>query len=129
MSQRQIIILFDGGCVLCSGFARFLIARDRRAAFRLLPLQSADAARECARIGLRVNAPSPPDSIIVLDGDRALERSDAILAIAAAMPPPWSLLRALRVIPRRLRDALYRFIARRRDRVFGRRSECDGPCS
>ena len=116
MSQYPIIILFDGGCVLCSGFARFLIARDRRGAFRLLPLQSADAARECARIGRPVNPPSPPDSIIVLDGDRALERSDAILAIAAAMPPPWSLLRALRVIPRRLRDALYRFIARVRPR-------------
>ena len=34
------IIVFDGKCVLCSGFAQFVIRRDRDAKFRLLAAQS-----------------------------------------------------------------------------------------
>jgi predicted DCC family thiol-disulfide oxidoreductase YuxK len=35
------IIVFDGFCALCSGWARFVLRHDRRALFRLLPAQSA----------------------------------------------------------------------------------------
>ena len=34
------IIIFDGKCVLCSGFARFVLTHDRRRRFRLLPAQT-----------------------------------------------------------------------------------------
>ena len=34
------VIVFDGHCVLCSRWARFVLKHDRRAVFRLLPAQS-----------------------------------------------------------------------------------------
>jgi len=122
--QRQTIILFDEGCNLCFALTRFLIKRDRRAALRVIALTSAEAQRECAQIGHPVNASASPDSIIVVADGRALERSDAVLAIVAQLPLPWSLLRFARCIPRGLRDAIYRFVAKRRSRWFGRRGGC-----
>ena len=35
------VIIFDGQCVFCSGWARFVLAVDRKARYRLLPAQSA----------------------------------------------------------------------------------------
>jgi predicted DCC family thiol-disulfide oxidoreductase YuxK len=34
------IIVFDGYCVLCSGWVSFILRHDRRATYRLLPAQS-----------------------------------------------------------------------------------------
>ncbi|MBM4009127.1 MAG: DUF393 domain-containing protein [Planctomycetes bacterium] len=127
--QQQTIILFDDGCNLCCTFVRFLMARDRRAAFRMIGLGSAEAQRECTEIGYPLDASALPDSIIVLAHGRALERSDAVLAVVAQMPLPWSLLRVVRFIPLGVRDAIYRFVAKRRSRWFGRRAGCSVPRS
>jgi predicted DCC family thiol-disulfide oxidoreductase YuxK len=37
---------------------------------------------------------------------------------------PWSLAAILRVLPRRLADTLYEWVARNRFRMFGRRETC-----
>ena len=67
-----------------------------------------------------------PGGPLLADG-RALERSDAVLAIAARLPFPWPLLGAFRVLPQGLRDLAYRFVARRRYRWVGRRESCMVP--
>jgi predicted DCC family thiol-disulfide oxidoreductase YuxK len=43
------------------------------------------------------------------------------------LPAPWRWLRALAVIPRPLRDGAYRWIARNRYRLMGRREVCMVP--
>ena len=68
-----------------------------------------------------------PDSIVVVDGGRLYERSAALLCIARHMRGAWPLLAALVVIPRPLRDALYRWLAARRYRWFGRSDTCRVP--
>ncbi len=54
-------------------------------------------------------------------------RSDAVLTIAARLPFPWRLLAVGRVLPRPVRDTLYRFVARNRYRWFGQRTTCPVP--
>ena len=122
--MKTTVILFDGVCSLCSGVVRFVIERDRAGRFRFAPLQGEAARRICAEHGIAVPDAGDPDSIVVIDGGRALERSDAALAIAAGLPFPWSALRALRIVPRPLRDWTYRIVARNRYRWFGRRDAC-----
>ena len=39
-ADDKALLVFDGVCVLCSGFARFILARDRSFAFRLTTAQS-----------------------------------------------------------------------------------------
>ncbi|MBI3725962.1 DUF393 domain-containing protein, partial [bacterium] len=55
-------IFFDGGCGLCHGFVRFVLAEDRAGAFRFAPLGSRAfeaAVREEERAGL-------PESVVVV---------------------------------------------------------------
>jgi predicted DCC family thiol-disulfide oxidoreductase YuxK len=68
--------------------------------------------------------PANPDTIIVVQGDRALRDSDAVLAIYAGLGWPWRIVAAARPVPRSLRDPLYRWVARNRYRLFGRRASC-----
>ena len=82
----------------------------------------------CAERGIPLPAAGAPDSIVVVDGGgRVLERSDAALAIASALPFPWRMLGVFRIVPRALRDRVYRIVARNRYRWFGRRDACMVP--
>jgi predicted DCC family thiol-disulfide oxidoreductase YuxK len=127
MAQSSTIILFDGVCNLCSGVVRFVIARDPRAHFRFAALQSDAARRACAEVGATPPAAVDPDTIIVIADGRALERSDAALAIASRLPFPWPMFGVFRILPRALRDWLYRLVAKNRYRWFGKSETCMMP--
>ncbi len=118
------VVLFDGVCNLCAGVVRFVARRDPHARFRFASLQS-DAAQALLA---GADAPSPlPDSIVLVDAGRAFVESDAALRIARGLRFPWPLLAAFLVLPRFVRDPLYRFVARRRYRWFGRKDACMVP--
>jgi predicted DCC family thiol-disulfide oxidoreductase YuxK len=127
MASRPTIILFDGVCNLCSGVVRFVVARDPHARFRFAALQSDAARRACIEAGAAPPAAVDPDSVIVIADGRVLDRSDAALAIAARLPFPWPLFGVFRILPRGLRDWLYRLVARNRYRWFGKSDACMVP--
>jgi predicted DCC family thiol-disulfide oxidoreductase YuxK len=125
-------ILYDGVCGLCDRSVRWLLARDLRGAFRFAPLQGATAAR----VRSRHPALPPIDETMVLvespesEAERVRVRSDAALAILARLGGGWQLLAALgRLVPPPLRDAVYRFVARRRKRWFGELTACKVPAA
>ena len=115
------IILYDGVCVLCSGWMRFVLRRDRQALFRFTPIQS-DYGRALA-LGLGIN-PDDPDTNAVVWGGTAYRRSDAALRVVSLLPG-WGWVTVLHLAPRPLRDLVYRLIARTRYRVWGRHAVCD----
>lgn len=121
MEQKPAIILFDAMCVLCSANAQFILRRDRRRRFQLASMQGGVGADLFRRHGID---PTDPDTILVIDGDRVLRDSDAVLAIYAELGWPWRAAGWLRVVPRALRDPPYLLIARNRYRLFGRRATC-----
>lgn len=115
------VIVFDGACVLCNGWVRFLLKRDRRARYLFAAMQG-----EAGRMLLRQHGLNPDDplSMLLVDGDAARSDTDAIIAVLTGLGGAWRLVGALRVVPRVLRDPLYRWIARNRYRWFGRREQC-----
>jgi predicted DCC family thiol-disulfide oxidoreductase YuxK len=115
------IVLFDGVCNLCNGSIQFLIKRDRKAYFRFASLQSDTGQKLQADLGMD---PQALDSVILVEGDRWYKESDAAFRIARSLPGAWKLLTAFRIIPRPLRDAMYRWIARNRYRWFGKAETC-----
>jgi predicted DCC family thiol-disulfide oxidoreductase YuxK len=115
------VILFDAQCVLCSANAQFVLRHDKARRFRLAAMQGEFGAALFRRNGID---PANPDTIIVVEGETALRDSDAVLAIYAGLGWPWRIAGALRLIPRWLRDPPYRWIARNRYRLFGRRDIC-----
>jgi predicted DCC family thiol-disulfide oxidoreductase YuxK len=118
------VILFDGVCNLCSGFVRFVIARDPDGRFRFASLQS-NAASEL--VGSRLAGTVLPNSIVLVDGARVFTRSAAALRIFRGLRFPWPLLFAFVVVPRPIRDLVYDFVAKRRYRWFGRQDVCMTP--
>jgi predicted DCC family thiol-disulfide oxidoreductase YuxK len=116
------LVLFDGVCNLCHRSVQFILDRDPAERFVFAALQSAPARRLLAARGYTV-APDP-DSVLLVEGGRLYERSTAALRIARRLRGAWPLLFGLIVLPRFLRDAVYRFIARNRYRWFGKRAEC-----
>jgi len=66
-------------------------------------------------------------SIVLWRDGEVFTESDAILRILGELRGPWSWLRGFCVIPRGLRNMLYRWIARHRYRWFGKRETCRVP--
>jgi predicted DCC family thiol-disulfide oxidoreductase YuxK len=117
------IILFDGVCVLCSRWYRFVTARDRAQRFRFVAIQSSEGRPLAERFGID---PDNPETFALIAGGKAYFRSDAALRILRELPR-WRWIAALRAIPAPLRDALYGVIARNRYRWFGRLDSCTLP--
>jgi predicted DCC family thiol-disulfide oxidoreductase YuxK len=115
------IVLFDGVCNLCNGSVQFLLKRDPQARFRFASLQSDTGQKLQAALGMD---PQALDSVILVEGDRWYKESDAALRIARKLPGAWKLLTAFRIVPRPIRDAAYRLIARNRYRWFGKAETC-----
>ena len=123
-SLADDILIFDGDCDLCTRSVAFILAHERAPAIRFAILQST-AAREV----LRPFALDPDrlSTFILIRDDQAYVRSDALVEVARHLRMPWRGLRWLRVIPRRLRDALYDFVAGHRYEWFGKREHCMVP--
>ena len=115
------IIVFDALCVLCSASAQFILRHDRSEYFRLASMQGETGSELYRRFGID---PQAPESMIVVQGNHVLRDSDAVLAIAAGLGWPWRAFTALRIVPRVIRDPVYRWLARNRYRLFGRRETC-----
>lgn len=115
------IILFDAECVLCSRNAQFVLTHDKARRFRLASMQGEVGAALYREQGLD---PRDPISILLIEGDRVRQDSDAVLRIYEALGFPWRLLGGLRVVPTFFRDLVYRWVARHRYRLFGKRPTC-----
>jgi predicted DCC family thiol-disulfide oxidoreductase YuxK len=114
------LILFDGVCVLCSGWVRFVIERDKAERFRFVPIQSPYGSALAVRFGI---SPENPETNAVVLHERAWFKSDAAIAVLSNLPRlGW--VRMLRLVPRPLRDWSYDLIARNRYRWFGRTETC-----
>ena len=124
MSGDRPIIVFDSLCVLCSASARFIIEHDRAGRFRLASMQSEVGAALYRRFGVD---PADPDSLILVEGDRMLRDSDAVIAIYSGLGGAWRRVALVRFVPRFLRDRIYRWVARHRYGLFGRRDSCWRP--
>lgn len=117
----QAVIVFDGVCVLCSGWVGFLLKRDRRQRYRFAAMQTPAGRRLLQAHGLD---PDDPLSFLLVEDGIARTDSDAIVAVLAGLGGPWRVASALRWAPRALRDRAYRWLARNRYRWFGKKALC-----
>lgn len=119
------LYFFDGYCVLCSGFVAFCVARDPEGRLKFASAQSALGHRVLRELGLPQG--TLDRTILLLDGDEVHMRSAAVLRSLRHLRGPVQWLQPLALIPARLRDPLYDFVARNRYRWFGRRPSCFVP--
>lgn len=118
------VILFDGICNLCNRTVDFVIERDAEARFRFASLQSESGQRLLGSFRLPAGR---EESVVLVERGNVFIESDAALRIARGLPRPWCWLRVFLLVPRPLRDFLYRWIARHRYQWFGKRGSCRLP--
>ena len=121
LSAEHPVLLFDGVCNLCEWSVRFVIERDPEAKFRFAPLQSAVAEELLAACGYEGEQ---LDSVVLVDDGEWYAKSDAVIRATRYLGLPYSALRLSGVLPTRLRDRCYDFVAERRYRWFGKRDRC-----
>lgn len=114
------LILFDGVCVFCSRWVKFVIARDAAARFRFVPIQSPYGQALASQLGI---ARDNPETNAVVMGGIAFFKLDAAIVVLSRLPG-WSWVQGLRVLPRGMRDWLYDRIAKNRYRLFGKTETC-----
>jgi len=131
---RRLLVVYDGHCGFCDKTVRWCLRRDRLDRLRFAPSESPSVAALLARHGFSFSdSPSGPDTLLVIRNtggasEQILLRSDATISILAALPRPWPAVAILFTwIPRSVRDLGYRFIARIRNRIWGRFDVCPLP--
>lgn len=128
--EPGLVLLYDGLCAFCNGAVRFIVARDRAGTMRFAPLQGETARAILARHPSLVGT----DSLVLVEKGQGSDasnqlwvRSEAVLRIAEYLGDPWRAARALRLMPRFLRDGLYDLLAAWRYRLFSRYATCPVP--
>jgi predicted DCC family thiol-disulfide oxidoreductase YuxK len=106
---------------------QFLLKRDVNDRLRFASLQSEFAGKVLRRHGID---PADLDTLHVVENydlgnELVLNRSTAILRAGRELGGVWGILANLgRVVPRPLRDFVYRFVATNRYRMFGKFETC-----
>jgi len=129
MTSEQLIVLYDGVCGLCNRLNQFLLARDRDDRLRFASLQSDFARKVLQRHHLN---PLDLDTVWVIVNydqpeERVLARADAIIHVLTTLGGLWRVASFGKIIPRKLRDAVYRTVASARYRLFGKSDSCMMP--
>jgi predicted DCC family thiol-disulfide oxidoreductase YuxK len=117
------VILYDGVCVFCSRWVRFVVTRDTAARFRFTQIQSAYGTRLAQAFGID---PDDPDTNAAIHGGVAYFKSDAALTVLSSLSG-WHWTRTLFAVPRPIRNAVYNLVARNRYRIFGKYETCFVP--
>ncbi len=118
------MVVFDGECAFCSRWVDFLLRFDRKDTFRFAARQSQSGIAFSRRAGLPETGVG---SIVLVEGEFVLLRSEAVLRMLKLLGFPFSLAGIFGIIPIFLRDAVYDAIARNRTKWFGKRAACRTP--
>ena len=120
-------IVFDGECVLCSGWVEFLIKRDPQRQFYFSAVQTPRGREILLHAGLD---PDDPSSFVLLEGETVRTNTNAIIAVLRKLGGLWKTAAfSLLLLPRPFRDWCYTCVARNRYRLFGKREQCYLPAA
>ena len=115
------ILLFDGHCNLCNAWIQFILKRDSAGTIRFASLQSLAGRRLLEEHKIDENY---IESLVFFEEEKYSVSSSAALRTLSYLDGWQKHLIFLAVVPRSLRDLVYRFIARNRYKWFGRREQC-----
>lgn len=115
------VLLFDGECNLCNATVQFIIRHDSAGMFRFASLQGTYGRRLLASLGM---PDLTPDTFLLQADGKVYLQSEGALRTLRRLGFPWSLAYVCIILPTRLRDAVYAFVARNRYRWFGKRDTC-----
>lgn len=124
--QQHDIILFDAVCVICNGWARFLIQYDNKIQFKLV---SAQSPLGVALLEHYQMSTAHYSMMLVIQAGTLYTESTALLKVMQHLGFPLNLMSTGYLVPRFIRDFLYRVVALNRYKLFGKTEYCLIPSS
>jgi predicted DCC family thiol-disulfide oxidoreductase YuxK len=122
---RQSVILFDGICNLCNASVIFILRYERKPVFQFASIQSEAGRKLLNWCGFSADY---NQAVILIEHGKLYSGSTAALKIGQQLRFPWSFLSyAGFIVPRFIRDWVYRQIAIQRYQWFGKREVCVTP--
>jgi predicted DCC family thiol-disulfide oxidoreductase YuxK len=122
--MQEPILLFDGHCSLCNGAVDFVLKRDTRKKLLLASIQGTAGQGVLKKYEL---PPSYLDTLVLVEEGKVYLGSTAALRVARLLGGGWPLFYGLIIIPKGIRDRIYKWISRNRFQWFGRRDTCRIP--
>jgi predicted DCC family thiol-disulfide oxidoreductase YuxK len=120
----EAVLLYDATCGFCAASVQFILERDRIGTLQFAALDSI--------FGRSVIAHHPElagtDSVVWVDpSGQVFTHSTAVLRVAAYLGGVWRLAAIGWTVPRPIRDAVYRLIAKHRHQLTRQGPECFVP--
>lgn len=119
--NQQPVILFDGICNFCNGIVKFILRRNKKTDIHFAALQSEAGHKLLEKYKLPVNE---METIVFIENDKAYTQSTAALRICRHLRGLWPLCYGFVIVPKFIRDGIYKWIAKNRYKWFGVREEC-----
>lgn len=119
--ENKNLIVFDGECVLCSGFFKFIVRVDKQEHFNFAIAQSDFGERLYEYYDLK---PDDYDTNLVFIDGKLYERLNAFFAVMKLLGWPYRVVSIFGFLPDKFLDWAYYKIARNRYKWFGRRDAC-----
>jgi predicted DCC family thiol-disulfide oxidoreductase YuxK len=117
------VVLFDGVCNLCNKSVDFLVRNEKGNSLYFASLQS-DVGKKLIK---KSDLTQVPDSILFYQDGEVYVRSQAILKITKFLQLPYRFGNVFYIVPKVVRDGIYKLIARNRYRWFGKKETCRVP--
>lgn len=117
------VVIFDQECAFCAASVRFILKYDRSGELRFAGRNSNYALDLKKEIGVQ----QLPESILFRQDSKLYKGSDAALQIAIQMGFPAKLTAVFLLVPKFIREPIYRFIADRRLSIMGKADSCYRP--
>ncbi|MCC7402261.1 MAG: thiol-disulfide oxidoreductase DCC family protein [Chitinophagaceae bacterium] len=120
------VILFDGICNLCNRSVLFIIKRDRKKKFLFASIQGEKGKDLFSKLNLPLN---DINSFVLIDKGKAYTRSSGALRVLKELGGKWRLWYACIIVPKFIRDGVYKWIAKNRYKWFGKKETCMTPAA
>ena len=121
-APNKKIILFEGVCNLCNNTVLTIIKHDKKNTFLFSSLQSEAGKKITQQLGIDTQK---TDSIILFEPtDSYTIKADAALKIMISFGGLWNLVKIAWLLPKKLRNIVYDFIAKNRYKWFGKKDSC-----
>jgi predicted DCC family thiol-disulfide oxidoreductase YuxK len=114
--RGKSIVFYDGDCGFCSSMVQFVLARDKHEQYYFAPLQgqfAEDTLRQYHKDPNELNT-SYVLAHYLTERQELLDKSRAGLYVLGSFGGLWLATKALQVLPQRLADRAYDFIASNR---------------
>ena len=117
------IIVFDGVCNFCNRIVQLIIRHDPSAQIHFAAQQSEAGKKLIKDLAIKESS----NSVLFVKDGLVYYQSDAVIEIAKLLTGWPSIFKYGIIVPRFLRNAIYKFIAANRYAIFGKQDQCMVP--